>query len=165
MKVANPPNKFRLGPYALSLLITFSIAAVASYFTVSQIPGWYSALHKPSFNPPRQLFGPVWTLLYIMIATAAYLVWQRRDGSALYTTTRAVYFLQLFFNFAWSIVFFGLHQVLLALVVIALLWISIVVNMFYFRRFSKTACWLLLPYLLWVSFASILNLYIFLLNR
>jgi tryptophan-rich sensory protein len=165
MKPNPASNKFQLIPFAISLLITFAIAAVASYFTISQIQGWYSTLNKPSFNPPNWLFGPVWTLLYILIATSAYLVWKKRDDSGLYASTRLVYFLQLSFNFYWSIVFFGQHQILIALVIIILLWISIVANMYYFNRFSKTACWLLLPYLLWVSFASLLNFSIYVLNR
>ncbi|MES2279135.1 MAG: TspO/MBR family protein [Bacteroidota bacterium] len=156
---------FQFFPFLISLLITLAIAAVASAFTIPQITGWYSTLHKPSFNPPNQLFGPVWTVLYILIAIAAYRVWKKRDGSALYSSTRTVYFLQLSLNFSWSIIFFGLHQILVALIIIILLWISIIVNMYYFNRFNKTACWLLLPYLLWVSFAGALNFAIYLLNH
>lgn len=165
MKAVAPAGKFQFGPFIISLLITLAIAAVASLCTIPQIPTWYSGLNKPSFNPPNQLFGPVWTVLYIMIATAAYLIWKQRDQSQLYTTTRTVYFIQLALNFFWSIIFFGLHQILFALVVIGLLWISIVLTMYYFSKFNKTACWLLLPYLLWVSFASALNFSIYLLNR
>jgi benzodiazapine receptor len=161
----NQPRKFQWLPLIVSILITEGIAATASMFTISQIPVWYSTLNKPSFNPPNWLFGPVWTILYIMIAVAAYLVWQRRNHSELYKTSRFVYIIQLVLNFAWSAVFFGLHQVLGALVVIALLWVSIVACIYYFGKFSKVAAWLLVPYLLWVSFASVLNLYIYLLNR
>jgi tryptophan-rich sensory protein len=158
-------HKFRLLSLIVSLLITQGIAATASLFTLSQIPGWYKTLNKPSFNPPNWLFGPVWTVLYIMIAIAAYLVWQRRVGNPLFNKARVSYFVQLLLNFTWSAVFFGMHQILWALVVITLLWISIVVNIYYFGKFSKVAAWLLVPYLLWVSFASVLNLYIYLLNR
>jgi benzodiazapine receptor len=148
----------------ISILITEAIAVTASIFTISQIPVWYSAIKKPAFNPPNWLFGPVWTILYVLIATAAYLVWQRRDDSELYRKARSAYFIQLALNFAWSAVFFGKHQVLGAMVVIALLWISIVAIIYYFGKFNKPAAWLLVPYLLWVSFASVLNLYIYLLN-
>jgi len=165
MKTLAHTSKFQFGPFIVSLLITLAIAAVASLCTIPQIPTWYSQLNKPSFNPPNQLFGPVWTVLYIMIATAAYLIWKQRNDSPLYATTRTVYFIQLLLNFSWSIIFFGLHQILIALVVIVLLWISIVLTMYYFGKFSKTACWLLLPYLLWVSFATALNFSIYLLNR
>jgi benzodiazapine receptor len=157
----------KFNPLALivSMVITVSIAVSASFFTISQIPGWYSTLNKPSFNPPNWLFGPVWSVLYIMIAVAAYLVWQRRSSNALYKTTRTIYIVQLLLNFLWSATFFGMHQVLGALVVIALLWVSIVATIHYFYKFNKVAAWLLVPYLLWVSFASVLNLYIYLLNR
>jgi len=157
-------NKFQFLPFLISLLITFAIAAVASLVTIPQVQGWYTTLNKPGFNPPKQLFGPVWSVLYVMIAVAAYLVWKQRDNSASYHTTRWVYFLQLLLNFSWSIVFFGLHQILPAFIIIVLLWLSIVATMYYFARFSKLACWLLLPYLLWVSFASVLNFSIYMLN-
>jgi len=158
-------NKFQFFPFIASLVIALGIAAVASYFTIKEIPGWYSKLNKPSFNPPNQLFGPVWTVLYILIAIAAYLVWKHRDNSGMYHKARLVYFVQLLLNFSWSIVFFGQHQIFYALIVIVLLWSCIIVNMYYFAKFSKTACWLLLPYLFWVGFATILNLSIYILNR
>ena len=149
----------------VSILITEGIAVTASVFTISQIPVWYSTLNKPSFNPPSWLFGPVWTTLYLLIATSAYLVWRQRDGSELYKKAKTAYIVQLILNFAWSAVFFGMHQVLGALVVIGLLWLSIVTIIYYFSKFNKVAAWLLVPYLLWVSFASVLNLYIYLLNK
>jgi len=158
------PRPFKWLHLIISILITEAIAVTASIFTISQIPVWYTALNKPSFNPPNWLFGPVWTILYILIAIAAYLVWQRRNDSELYQKARIAYVVQLILNFAWSAVFFGMHQVLGALVVIGLLWISIVVIIYYFSKFNKLAAWLLVPYLLWVSFASVLNLYIYLLN-
>ena len=158
-------RKFNLLALSLSLVITLGIASVASFFTIREIPGWYQTLNKPSFNPPNQVFGPVWSILYVMIGVSACLVWQRRDTSEAYSKARVIYFTQLLFNFMWSIVFFGMHQVLAALVVIGLLWISIVMNIYCFGRISKVAAWLLVPYLLWVSFASMLNLYIYLLNR
>ncbi|GAB3936088.1 TspO/MBR family protein [Mucilaginibacter myungsuensis] len=165
MKATLQQSKFQFVPFILSILITLAIGFVASKFTTPEIPTWYTTIQKPSFNPPNWLFGPVWTLLYIMIAISAYLVWKRRDGSELYSTARSVYIIQLALNFSWSIVFFGMHQILGALVVIVLLWVSIVATMYYFNKFSKVACWMLLPYLLWVSFATALNTAIYLLNR
>lgn len=161
----NQARRFNPGALIISLLMVAAIAATASFFTISQIPGWYRALQKPSFSPPNWLFGPVWTCLYVMIAVAAYLVWQRRDDSSFYKTTRTIYFVQLLLNFLWSIAFFGMHQVLGALVIIVLLLISIGILIYRFNYFSKTASLLLVPYILWVSFASVLNLYIYLLNR
>ena len=157
-------KKFHLFPFLISLTITLAIGFVASLFTRPQIAGWYSTLNKPSFNPPPWLFAPVWTAIYVTIAIAAYLVWQRRDNSKTYKITAAIYIVQLWFNFSWSIVFFGLHGILPALFVILLLWVSIILNIRWFKKYDKTAAWLLTPYLLWVSFASVLNLSIYLLN-
>ena len=157
-------KKIQLFPFLISLTITLAIGFVASLFTRPQIAGWYSTLNKPSFNPPPWLFAPVWTAIYVMIAIAAYLVWQRRDNSKTYKITAAIYIVQLWFNFSWSIVFFGLHDILPALFVILLLWVSIILNIRWFKKYDKTAAWLLTPYLLWVSFASLLNLSIYLLN-
>jgi benzodiazapine receptor len=158
------PKKFQFFPFLLSLAITLTIGFVASLFTRPQIAGWYGTLNKPSFNPPAWLFAPVWTVIYIMIAIAAYLVWRGRDNSKTYKITTAIYIVQLAFNFSWSIVFFGLHGVLPALFIILLLWVSIILNIRWFKKYSQIAGWLLVPYLLWVSFASILNLSIYLLN-
>jgi len=162
--ITTAPKRFQFVPFLISLLITLIIGFVASLFTRPQITTWYSTLNKPSFNPPDWLFAPVWTAIYIMIAIAAYLVWQQRNHSKTYKITAAIYFIQLAFNFSWSIVFFGLHGILPALFVILLLWVSIILNIRWFKKYSKAAAWLLAPYLLWVSFASILNLSIYLLN-
>ncbi len=158
-------KKFRFFPFLISLLITLAIGFTAFLFNRTEVAGWYSTLNKPVFNPPSWLFAPVWTSIYILIAIAAYLVWEKRDNSTGYLTTRTVYILQLGLNFSWSIVFFALHEIAGALLVIILLWIMIVLNVRWFGKFSKTASWLLLPYFLWVSFAAILNYSIFSLNR
>jgi tryptophan-rich sensory protein len=156
---------FKFLPFIISLAITLSIGAIAGVFTVPQVTKWYLYLNKPKFNPPNWIFGPVWTLLYIMIGISAYLVWQHRSSAAEYINAKRIYFLQLFFNFSWSIVFFGLHQVLGALVIIILLLINILVNINAFSKINRTAAWLLVPYLLWVSFASVLNYAIWQLNK
>jgi len=156
---------FQFFPFVISLAITLVIGFVASLFTRPEIAGWYSTLHKPSFNPPSWLFAPVWTAIYILIAIAAYLVWKQRNAATAYHATAGIYFIQLLLNFSWSIVFFGMHEILGALVVIILLWLSITINIIWFGKFSKIAAWLLVPYLLWVSFASLLNLNIYLFNR
>lgn len=152
-------------PFIISLAITLAIGFVASLVTRPQIAGWYSTLNKPSLNPPAWLFAPVWTAIYLLIAIAAYLVWKRRNLIVGYSTTATIYAVQLLLNFSWSIVFFGLHQILGALIVIVLLWISIILNIAWFGKFNKIAAWLLVPYLLWVSFATLLNLNIYLLNH
>jgi len=99
-----------------------------------------------------------------MIGVSAYLIWQRRRENIDYVNSEYSYFLQLLFNLSWSVVFFGLHQILAALIVVIALWLSIVANIFFFSKVSRVAAWLLVPYLLWVSFASVLNFYIYLLN-
>ncbi len=165
MKSNYRDTKFQFWPFFISLLITLAIGFVAALFTRPEIPGWYSTLNKPSFNPPSFVFAPVWTCLYIMIAIAAYLVWKKRNESQQYTRTKLIYFLQLLFNFSWSIVFFGLHQILPALIIIIGLWLLILLNINAFSKYTRIAAWLLLPYLLWVSFASVLNFSIYMLNR
>ena len=158
-------RKFQPLPFIVSLAITLAIGFVASLFTRPQIAGWYVTLKKPSFNPPNWAFPVAWTVLYIMIAIAAYMVWKQRNRTMTYRTTAIIYFVQLLLNFSWSIIFFGMHEIFGALIIIGLLWISIIFNIIYFGKFSKTAAWLLMPYLLWVSFAGLLNLNIYLLNR
>jgi len=107
----------------------------------------------------------VWTVLYIMIGIAAYMIWRRRYQAEKYSYARLIYFIQLAFNFCWSIVFFGMHQIFGALLIIVLLWVSILFNINAFIKISKSAALLLIPYLLWVSFAGVLNLFIFILNK
>lgn len=165
MPVAVSTKRFQFLPYLISLLIVLAIGFVASMVTRPEIAGWYSTLKKPPFNPPPWLFAPVWTAIYIMIATSAYLVWKHRSRKPAYIIARSVYFIQLILNFSWSIIFFGTHQIAMAMIVIILLWISIMININWFNKFNRVAAWLLVPYLLWVSFASVLNVSIYFLNR
>jgi tryptophan-rich sensory protein len=137
-----------------SLVLVYATAFFGSYFTFPSIKGWYATLIRPSFSPPNWIFGPVWTVLYLMMAISFYLIWEKNK----------FFFAQLFLNFLWSLLFFGLHQPLFAFFDIVLLWIFILLTILDFRKKSKTASFLLIPYLLWVSFASILNLSIVLLN-
>lgn len=140
------------------LLITFAAPALSSFIPM---PGaWYEALSKPSWNPPPWLFGPVWGMLYTLMAVAAWLVWLR-------TSVRrplVPYFIQLALNAAWTPVFFAAHRIDLALGIIIALWIMILVTMLRFFRVRAAAGWLLVPYLLWVSFATALNFTIWRLN-
>ena len=126
---------------------------------------WYRSLKKPAFNPPPYLFGPVWTALYAMMGVSAFLVWRKRKDSAAARPALAFFALQLALNAIWTPVFFGLKSVGGALAVILALWAAIVVTIDRFRRVSVVAAVLLIPYLLWVSFASVLNGSIFALNR
>ncbi|TWR27782.1 tryptophan-rich sensory protein [Mucilaginibacter achroorhodeus] len=160
-----PSGKFQFIPLLISLIITLAIGFTASFFTRPEIEGWYQTLKKPTFTPPNFVFPIAWTLLYILIAIAAYLVWKKRDRSVTYKTAAVIYALQLLFNFSWSIVFFEFHQILGGLLVIIALLVIIILNISWFNRFSKPAAYLLIPYFLWVSFATLLNLSIYIFNK
>jgi tryptophan-rich sensory protein len=138
---------------------------IGSVFTTPSIPGWYAGIAKPSFNPPNWIFAPVWTLLYAMMGLAAYIVYEKGFTRPEVKKALAVFAAQLFFNTLWSIVFFGAHMILGAAVVIVLLWAMILAAIFLFRKISKAAAYLLVPYILWVSFATVLNVSFYVLNR
>jgi benzodiazapine receptor len=137
------------------------IGAVATY---PSIPTWYAGLVKPSFNPPNWVFGPVWTTLYFMMGVALFLVW-KRPKSRERDRVVALFFVQLALNSLWSILFFGLHQPWLAFADILLLWGGILAFILSSFRLSTASAGLMVPYLLWVSFATMLNLAIAHLNR
>ncbi|MBD3279171.1 MAG: tryptophan-rich sensory protein [Candidatus Pacebacteria bacterium] len=153
----------------LSKLISSIIACqlvgiLGSVFTVSSIPTWYVNLNKPFFAPPNWVFGSVWTILYFMMGVSFYLIW-KQGGPKQKTRTAIKYFLsQLGLNFIWSPVFFGLRSPALALLVIVIMWVLIVLTIKKFYPLSQWAAYLLIPYLLWVSFAASLNSAIVLLN-
>jgi benzodiazapine receptor len=126
---------------------------------------WYSLIEKPAFTPPGWVFGPVWTVLYLLMGVAAFLVWQRGLRSRAVRIALGWFLGQLVLNALWSPVFFGLHRIDWALVVIVLLWAALVITLFYFSQVSRPAALLLVPYLLWVSFATVLNASIWWLNR
>jgi translocator protein len=136
------------------------VGFVAGMFTSSSITSWYATLAKPSFSPPNWLFAPVWTLLYILMGIALYLVWNSH-GSKIAIT---FFIIQLALNFAWSFLFFSLQNPLLAFIDILLLWAMIIVTALLFFPLSRTAAILLIPYFLWVSFAALLNFSIYWLN-
>jgi translocator protein len=135
-------------------------AAIGALFRPGE---WYEQLAKPSWRPPNWLFAPVWTLLYLTIAVSGWLVW-REVGLAGGALALSIYLVQLLLNASWTPLFFGLHRPDLALLDIALLWLTISATMAVFYPLSASAAWLLLPYLLWVSFAAALNFSIWRLN-
>jgi benzodiazapine receptor len=145
------------------LALTLAVAGVGGWFTSMGQPAWYDTLMKPSWNPPSWVFGPVWTTLYVLMAVAAWLVWKEAGfegaGAAL-----TLFLVQLALNLAWSGIFFALRSPGWALVEIVALWIAILATVVLFFRYSTLAGWLMVPYLLWVSFASVLNAAIVRLN-
>ncbi len=148
----------------LSLALAYAAAAAGSLFTVDAIGTWYATLTKPALNPPNWIFGPVWTVLYALMAIAAWRVFMRRTKHASAKPALALYAVHLVVNALWSIVFFGLHSPIISLGIIALLWACIAALIYLFNRSDRAAAALLVPYLCWVSFASYLNLMIVLLN-
>lgn len=138
---------------------------LGAVFTRSAITTWYAALKKPWFTPPGWLFGPAWITLYLLMAVAAYLVWQKGLRHPGASAAMAAFALQLLLNAAWSPAFFGLRSPLAGAVIIVLLWLAILLTMVLFLKVSRPAAWLLLPYLLWVTYASALNISIYFLNR
>ena len=142
---------------------TFLISVLGAFLTAGSVSTWYTDLVKPALNPPGWIFGPVWTGLYTMMAIAAWLVW-KKAGYENAKTAMQLYGIQLGFNLGWSFIFFGLKCPFAALVHILLLWGFILATILFFSRVSKPAGLLLVPYLLWVTFASYLNAGIWLLN-
>jgi len=149
----------------VSIIACLAAGAVGSIFTRQAIPTWYATLEKPAFNPPDWLFAPVWTLLYLMMGVAAFLVWRKGLENRQVRIALIVFLIQLVLNALWSVVFFGLESPLYGLIVIAALWVAILFTVLKFYRISLAASVLLWPYLLWVTFAAVLNVSIWLLNR
>lgn len=147
-----------------SILVCEAVGLISTPFTVASVQTWYSILNKPSFSPPNWVFGPVWLILYFMMGVSAYLIWIKGLKNKKVKTALMFFLLQLFLNFLWSILFFGLHSPILGLIDILLLWLLIILTILRFYKISRPSSYLLIPYLLWVSFASILNFSIFILN-
>ena len=150
--------------FVLAIALPLTIGAVAGFFTSLSVKGWYSTVIKPSFNPPDWVFAPVWTLLYIMMGIAFYIIWNKDTAKLLKRKAMLFYFAQLILNFTWSLVFFYAEQPGWALVNIILLCSMIAATIYWFSKISTTATWLLIPYILWVSFATVLNFAIWKLN-
>lgn len=125
---------------------------------------WYNALNKPAFSPPTWVFGPVWTVLYILMAISGIIIWQKGIKSKNVKHAMKLFFIQLILNLMWSPIFFGLHEIFLSLITIIVMWYFIYKTIKAFGKIDKVAAYLLLPYISWVSVAAILNLSIWLLN-
>lgn len=157
----NKRNFFKL---VVSLLLPLGVGWIGGIFTQNSISdGWYASLNQPSFNPPNEVFGPVWTVLYILMGISLYMVWKEVPGNRR-ENALGVFALQLLLNFLWTLFFFYFKDIEIALLDIIALWIAIVIMIVLFIRVKPLAGWLNVPYLLWVSFATVLNISYYLLN-
>ena len=147
-----------------SVGISFLAGGIGSVFTYSAIPTWYAQLSKPFFNPPNWLFGPVWSLLYVCMGISLFLIYTTKTKETIKNGAVSIFYVQLVLNAVWSILFFGLKNPGIALVEIICLWLFILLTIVRFDKINRIAGGLLIPYLLWVSFASVLNLSIVILN-
>jgi benzodiazapine receptor len=150
--------------FIVSIVVCLIAGFLGSLATRSSIPTWYAGLIKPPFNPPNQLFAPVWTILYILMGVSAFIIWRQGSQDQHVKVALSVFLGQLVLNVLWSIMFFGLRLPLFAFIEIIILWIAILLTILKFRKISITAALLLIPYILWVSFAAILNFSIWRLN-
>jgi benzodiazapine receptor len=148
----------------VSIVACQAAGAIGSLATTPNIPTWYAAIEKPAFTPPSWLFAPAWITLYILMAIAAFLVWRKGFAHEGVKCALIVFLVQLVLNALWSLVFFGLQSPLYGMVVILALWIAILLTIIKLFKLSTAAGWLMLPYILWVSFASVLNITIWVLN-
>ena len=152
-------NKFL--SFILFFIITFSASFIGGLVTISFKDPWYSQLVKSNFNPPDWIFAPVWTALYLMMTLAIWFFWHSKNRNL---STVYLYFIHILFNTTWSIVFFGLHQILLALFVLIVLILMIIILMLRFKRVNIVSYYLMIPYLLWCCFALFLNFNLLILN-
>jgi benzodiazapine receptor len=157
-------DKAKLFKLLVSLILPIGLGSIAGIITAKEISEWYAMLNKPSFNPPGYLFGPVWTALYILMGVSMFLVWNTIK-TELRQRALTVFGIQLFFNFWWSILFFSFHKILLSLVDILLMWFLIIYVITLFKKIKPIAAYLQIPYLIWVTFATVLNICIWYLNR
>jgi len=154
----------KLSKLFLAVLVCEGVGILGSIFTIPAINTWYQTLNKPQFSPPNFVFGPVWTTLYLLMGVSIFLVLEQKLKKEKNKIIE-LFSLQLLLNFLWSVIFFTGHQPFVAFLDILLLWGSILFLIIKFWKFSKPASYLLVPYLLWVSFATVLNASIVMLNR
>lgn len=148
----------------IAIAIPVAVGGISGFFTATGVDSWYQTINKPSWNPPGWIFAPVWTTLYVMMGVALFLVWKSDSSEVLKKTAITLFTIQLVLNFFWSFIFFDQQQIGWALVEIIAMWIFILLTIFAFGNVSKLAAWLLVPYISWVSFATILNYTIWKLN-
>lgn len=150
--------------FVAAVILCELVGLAATPITIKAIPTWYAALEKPFFSPPNWVFGPVWTTLYFLMGVAIFTIWEKGIKKKQVRAAVNIFTVQLLFNFLWSLIFFGLKSPIIAFVDIAALLVALVVTIKRFYKISPLASYLLIPYLLWVSFASLLNLAVAVLN-
>jgi len=155
----------KIGRLICSVSVCLLTGFLGSYATRESVTTWYARLSRPSFTPPDWTFGVVWPVLYVMMGISAFQIWNVGIDRRQVKVALGVFALQLILNGLWTPIFFGLHLIGLALVEIIMMWVAILLTIFVFWRVSKSAALLLLPYVLWVSFAVVLNASLFLFNR
>ena len=149
----------------IAVAVPVGTGALAGYFTASGVDTWYRTIEKPEWNPPDAVFAPVWTTLYILMGIAFYLVWKSHAAPEVKRRATVIWILQLVLNAAWSFLFFNRQAIGAALAEIMVLWFAILLTIFLFARIRKAAAWLLVPYISWVSFATLLTYTIWKLNE
>ncbi len=156
--------KIKFFKLVASIIIPQLAGLIGSVFTISSVKNWYPTINKPSFTPPSWLFAPAWTLLFLLMGISLYLVWQKGLETPGVKKALIIFGVQLILNILWSVLFFGLRSPLLGLIDIIPLIVLIILNIIQFKKINLTAGYLLVPYLLWTSFAAILNFSILILN-
>jgi translocator protein len=141
---------------AICIALPLIVGSISGIATSGNINTWHATLNKPVFNPPNYLFGPVWTVLYLLMGISLFMIWRSPSGD-LRNYALAIFSIQLVLNFAWSFIFFHFKQTGWAFMEIILIWISVLAMIIIFYRINRTAAFLQIPYILWVSFASVLN--------
>ncbi len=162
----------KIGKLLLAILICQAAGILGMFATQSSVDSWYQTLEKPWFTPPDWLFGPVWILLYTLMGIALYLIWQNRKvktnrgvhDNQYFKSSLIFFYLQLFLNALWSYVFFYFRMPWLGFIEIVLLWAAIIITILFFTKVKKLSAYLMIPYLLWVTYAAALNLAIAILN-
>ena len=180
-------SKDNIIKFSISIIICQLAGVIGSVFTVPAIDDWLNNLNKPSFNPPNWIFAPVWSILFLLMGISFYIVWNKNweieneitkvnkkpwnffsekllNGKWKKINIIAIFFIQLFLNVCWTIIFFGMHSPSVAFFELLMLWFAILFTIINFYRVSKLAAYLLLPYILWVSFAGVLNYFLWILN-
>lgn len=148
----------------IAIVLSELAGIIGSVFTTPSVTSWYAGIVKPAINPPAWIFAPVWTILFALMGIAAFLVWRKGLEHRDVKIALSIFIGQLVLNTLWSIIFFGLHSPGGALVEIVFLWLAIAATIIAFAKVSKSAAWILAPYILWVSFAAYLNYSIWILN-